>query len=218
MKRFIVLVFAFVFLLLFVGCENTENKGNDISQTPTNTITPTDTTNPIMEQPIDSNPIDTIKEIKSITDNTNDMDLPDVEEPFFEDERYIYIFGNPISQHVIVEYIDGNTENIKEALENGHIQITDLDKYSINYFAEPKLIEKIVDLTANGEISTADALEGFFSDSRYAYSFPSIKSKYVTVYYKDGTEQTVKDALAEGKIKISDLDWFGIQYYKEPVE
>jgi hypothetical protein len=64
MKRFIVLVFAFVFLLSFVGCENTENKGNDISQTPTNTITPTDT----------------IKEIKSITDNTNDMALPDVEE------------------------------------------------------------------------------------------------------------------------------------------
>ena len=216
MKRFIVLVFAFVFLLSFVGCENTENKGNDISQTPTNTITPTDTTNPIMEQPIDSNPIDTIKEIKSITDNTNDMDLPDVEEPFFEDERYIYIFGNPISQHVIVEYIDGNTENIGEALENGHIQITDLDKYSINYFAEPKLIENIIYHSDRG--GEPDALEGFYSDETYVYSFPSIRSSVVIVYYKDGTEQTVKDALAEGKIKISDLDWFGIQYCKDRIE
>ena len=31
-------------------------------------------------------------------------------------------------------------------------------------------------------------------------------------------EQNVKDALAEGKIKISDLDWLGIQYHKDPIE
>lgn len=48
MKRFIALVFASVFLLSFVGCGNTENKGNDISQTPTGTP------NSITKQPIDS--------------------------------------------------------------------------------------------------------------------------------------------------------------------
>lgn len=203
MKKIIALVLALIFLFSFSGCVNA------------------DTTNPITEQPIDSNFVDTIKEIKDITNNMNGMCFPDgfdIEEPFFEDESYIYIFGSPISQHVIVEYTDGSTENIKKALESGHIQITDLDKYSIHYASEPKLIEKIVDLTANGEISTDEALEGFFSDSRYKYSFPSIKSKYVTVYYKNGTEQNVKDALAEGKIKISDLDWFGIQYYKDPIQ
>ena len=211
MKIYIALVLAFGVLLSFVGCQNNENSGNDISQIST------ETTNPIIEQPIDSNPTDAIKEIKSITDNIGSMGLPDVEEPFFEDERYIYIFGNPISQYVIVEYTDGSTENVKEALENGHIHITDLDKYSIHYFAEPKFIENIVDLTENGEILTDDALEGFFSDDRYSYSFPSIKSQYITVYFKDGTEQNVKEALTEGKIRITDLDWFGIQYYKDPI-
>ena len=210
MKRFMTLVFAFVFLLSFAGCGDTENKESDISQTRT------DTTNSITEQPIDSNPIDKIKEIKSITDNTNDRAFPDVEEPFFEDESYIYIFGNPISQYVIVEYTDGSTENVKEALERGHIQITDLDKYSINYLAEPKLIENIIYHSDRGDGPAA--LEGFYSDDTYSYSFPSIRSNVVIVYYKDGTEQTVKDALAEGKIKISDLDWFGIKYYKEPIE
>ena len=77
-------------------------------------------------------------------------------------------------------------------------------------------IDKIVDLTENGEIGTDAALECFFSDGSYSYYFPSIKSQYITVYYKDGTEQNVKDALAEGKIKISYLDCFGIQYYKTP--
>ena len=79
-------------------------------------------------------------------------------------------------------------------------------------------IDKIIDLTENGEIGTDDALECFFSDGSYSYYFPSIKSQYITVYYKDGTEQNVKDALTEGKIKISDLDLFGISYYKSPNE
>ena len=204
MKKIIALVFALIFLFSFSGCRNTENKGNDISQTPTDTIF-----------------VDRIKEIKDITNNMNGMCFPDgfdIEEPFFEDESYIYIFGSPISQHVIVEYTDGSTENIKEALEKGHIQITDLDKYSIHYASEPKLIEKIVDLTKSGEIETADAHEYFFSDGSYSYYFSSIKSQHITVYYKDGTEQNVKDALAEGKIKISDLDWLGIQYHKDPIE
>ena len=79
-------------------------------------------------------------------------------------------------------------------------------------------IDKIIDLTENGEIGTDAALECFFSDGSYSYYFPSIKSQYITVYYKDGTEQNVKDALTEGKIKISDLDLFGISYYKSPNE
>ena len=79
-------------------------------------------------------------------------------------------------------------------------------------------IDKIIDLTENGEIGTDAALECFFSDGSYSYYFPSIKSQYITVYYKDGTEQNVKDALTEGKIKISDLDLFGIFYYKSPNE
>ena len=159
-----------------------------------------------------------MKEMVSITDNSTGMELPDVEEPFFEDDSHIYIFGNPISQYVAVKYSDGSTENIKEALENGRVQIADLDKCNINYFAEPKHIENIVDLTESGEFSTAAALEPFYRDNAYCYSFPSIKSQYVIVGYKDGSEQPVKDALAEGRIRITDLDWFGIQYYKEPLE
>ena len=97
MKKIIALVLALMFLFSLSGCGNT------------------DTTNPITEQPIESNFVDTIKEIKDITNNMSGMCFPDgfnVEEPFFEDENYIYIFGSPISQYVIVEYTDGSTENI----------------------------------------------------------------------------------------------------------
>ena len=205
MKKLTAFVFTLAVLLSFEGCGHTEDSGNDISPNPADT-TPAVTEAPVMDIPVEAN-----KEIESITKNTGSMELSDTEEPFFEDERYIYVFGNPTSEYVTVKYSDGSTENVKEALENGHIQITDLDKHKINYFTEPKHIETIVDMTESGEIATAEALECFFSDEKYTYYFPSIKSDYITVYYKDGTEQNVKDALSEGKINISALDWFGIQ-------
>ena len=119
---------------------------------------------------------------------------------------------------VFVKYTDGSIQNVKVALKSGNIKINDLDKYGIKYFAQPKLIEDIVDLTQSGKLATADALEGFYRDDNYTYFFTSIKSQYVIVYYVDGTKQNVKEALVEGKIKISDLDWFGIEYGKEPLK
>ena len=132
-------------------------------------------------------------------------------EQFYEDESFIYSFGNPISEYVIVKYTDGSSENVKEALENGHIQISVLDEHGIKYYAWHKFVENIIHLNNGAE---ATALEEFYSDDTYVYFFPTICSNSVIVYFKNGTEQTVKSALADGKIKISDLDWFGIKYYK----
>lgn len=80
---------------------------------------------------------------------------------------------------------------------------------------EESPVEAMVDRTVTEGIPTDQALEPFYEDEGFVYSFPSIRSGYVMVYYKDGTGQTVKEALAEGKIAVSDLDRFGISYYKE---
>ena len=61
-------------------------------------------------------------------------------------------------------------------------------------------------------------MEYFWRDDVYYYIFSSIKSDYIIVYYKDGSEQNVKEALKQGKIKITDLDLFDIHYDKEPLE
>jgi hypothetical protein len=59
------------------------------------------------------------------------------------------------------------------------------------------------------------ALETFYSDDKYDYMFPSIKSSYIEVEYKDGTKENVVEALNKGNINISDLDKYGIDYIKE---
>jgi len=201
MRRLIALILIPGFVLFLSACAHPGGKENE----PLRILT--DTVNPVTGQPPD-----TAKELESIVDNSKGMAFPGVLEVFFEDDGYTYSFGAPISEYVIVKYTDGSTEGVKAALENGHIQITDLDQYGICYFADPKRIENIVDLTEGGEIPTDTALEAFYRDDTYCYLFSTIKSHYVIVYYKDGTEEPVKDALAAGRIKITDLDRFGIHY------
>ena len=60
-------------------------------------------------------------------------------EKFFEDEMYDYFFGGIYSQHVIVHYADGTTEDIVTALNSGKASIADLNRFGIPYWAEPKV-------------------------------------------------------------------------------
>lgn len=60
------------------------------------------------------------------------------EQPFFEDEDNVYSFGGIYSEHVVVHYADGTTENITAALESGRASIADLDRFGVGYLVEPK--------------------------------------------------------------------------------
>lgn len=80
----------------------------------------------------------TDRSIACIYDETPCQELVDMEEVFFEDDNNKYIFGNPISQYIIVRYADGSEENIRVALENGRAIIGDLDRFGIHYWTEPK--------------------------------------------------------------------------------
>ena len=81
-----------------------------------------------------------------------------------------------------------------------------------------KEIEEIVDLVARDNLSCDEALEKFYQDENYTYSYSCIKSDNVIVKYNDGSEETVKDALQNNRITIQDLDKFNISYIKEEIE
>ena len=81
---------------------------------------------------------------------------------------------------------------------------------------EVKEVSEIIDRTVTEQITTDTALEEFYETHNDTYCFGSIKSEYVIVKYTDGTSETVKEALKNGRIKIDDLDKFGISYIKQP--
>lgn len=65
----------------------------------------------------------------------------DVEEPFYEDDVYVYIFGNPQSDYTVVKYSDGSEQKLVDALREGNIKITDLDTFGIKYYSEIKPVD-----------------------------------------------------------------------------
>ena len=79
---------------------------------------------------------------------------------------------------------------------------------------EKKLSYEIEDRTLNSDYSCATALEKFYSDELYDYSFPGIKSNYVIVVFSNSTEKNIIDALNDKDVKVEDLDTFNIKYYK----
>ena len=74
--------------------------------------------------------------ILTITDNSDEFGIPKWNEFFYSDRAGFYMFFGKFSEHIIVSYADGTTENVKDALRNGHIQISDLDKYDIEYYVQ----------------------------------------------------------------------------------
>lgn len=106
---------------------NLENQEND-----KNELTP-----PVInEKPEDNNLV-----IKNITDTTklsSNFACAQAIDVFYEDSNYKYYYTCIKSNYIIVEYTNGTKENIKVALKNNHIKITDLDKYNISYLKEQK--------------------------------------------------------------------------------
>jgi len=80
---------------------------------------------------------------------------------------------------------------------------------------EPIDPDTVVSITYDESYPTAEAIEPFWEDESYIYSFPSIRSQYITVTYGDGSTQTIREALQEGKASIEDLYLFDVHYYKE---
>ena len=73
----------------------------------------------------------------------------------------------------------------------------------------------IIDKSRNIDNFSCDtALEYFYEDEKYYYSYECLKSDYVIVKYSDGNEETVKEALNNNRIDIGTLDKFKIHYIK----
>ena len=76
---------------------------------------------------------------------------------------------------------------------------------------------KVMDIknTSKSDEVCADALEEFYQDDKYKYSFPCMISSKIIVYFNDGTQEYVRDALNKKDITINDLDKYKIKYLKE---
>ena len=141
MKKNKILCFLICCVLVFctfAGCEQAEESKTDISDSDiseTSKEVSTEASDEISEVS-EEEPfviVDTRKETSGETDGLLDIDI------IFEDEDYAYYFGSSLeTSSIIVEYSDGTTQSVKEALADGNITITDLDRFGIRYTKIPK--------------------------------------------------------------------------------
>ncbi len=80
---------------------------------------------------------------------------------------------------------------------------------------EAKRVDRIVDESEGKAVENTK--EVFYSLYDYTYSFDTAKSKYITVYYTDGTTDTLKDAIDKGVVTPNTLKRNGIAFIRENV-
>ncbi len=121
-------------LSVFAGCEQ-EEKGNDSVNNDISDENSQQIADNISKDQsnVDESTIEVI-DIVFPEDRLYDAALDN----FYEDDEYIYQFGCLMSDAITVYYSDGTTQNVKEALADGNIVITDLNKYNITYTKIPK--------------------------------------------------------------------------------
>ena len=103
-----------------------------------------------------------------------------------------------------------NAENISETVSEEISE--DVSKDNLE-----QLDFVIEDRTKLGE-ALPDMPEEIYRDNEWVYTLPDMRSGNIFVVYSDGTEQGIIEALAEGKVSITDLDTFDILYFKYPIE
>ena len=74
---------------------------------------------------------------------------------------------------------------------------------------------KIVDTSKGLDIAFATAIEEVYEDSRAVYCFSCIKSHYIMVYFTDGSEMNIKDALNSGLLTIDEAKALGVRFIEE---
>lgn len=127
----------------------------------------------------------------------------------------IFTFKRPI---FAIETID-NTEykgllyNTYNCSSYSYPQIkTKNTKFSCS--VKPKKIGNVVAIVDETEIC-AQAIEIFYIDEKYIYSFGCIKSNSIIVKYDSNYQEPLSEALKNKRITIKDLDKYNIGYIKE---
>ena len=75
-------------------------------------------------------------EIVDTSLSVSGFNCPQALEEIYKDSKNTYSLPCTKSSYIVVKYSDGSVENIKTALNNGNIKITDLKKFNIQYYTD----------------------------------------------------------------------------------
>lgn len=107
--------------------------------------------------------------------------------------------------------------NSKDTLSQSGENISETVSEEISEEVAERLTFVIEERFAIGDV-ILDVEEEIYRDDEWIYKLSDSRSSFLIVVYSDGTEQGIKEALAEGNVSITDLDTADIFYLKYPIE
>lgn len=122
-----------------------------------------------------------------------------------EDTKYCYF------QDTFVIFMkEENSDNPYFALKVDNCDILEKKEET----DEPKLIDYTM-MSNSDRYKVLDGEYKFYEDENYEYYYPTQKTKFVKVYFKNGDMMTAEEALKQGKITIDLLDKYEFEYIKK---
>lgn len=207
MRKIIILILSAILTVLLVGCaENMSIYRNGEHQT--------------------------IKKIEITENATNDRTMLEVRDNKNNKIKYYFVSGVGAT----VYYKDGTSESLESAMSKERVTSTDLKDFGIPYFLVPDAMlknekndpnvhqesatennvsEYVIKNIAGDEIgqNPNKGLLLFYEDEEFLYAFPTYEN--IVVYYENGKQESVTEALGAGRITFADLDAFEIDYLFE---
>jgi hypothetical protein len=136
---------------------------------------------------------------------------------FYEKEGEIYGGYFTVSGEndgIIIHFKDGTTMGVVEAFEKKLVELSDLDKYGVKYINNIASLD-IFDLTETYDCDVKKGKQEFYRDKNFSYTFSTQKDDYVKYIDKNGKTMLASEALKAGKIKLSDLGNWGVDFDKK---
>lgn len=139
--KFISILLCFIMVVaVFAGCDTPEESKSDTSSKDSLLHTSEEISETVSEEIS----VDVSEEVSEglgfvIVDKRGEKTMwGESLDTFYIDENYEYAFSNTdMHKYIIVEYEDGTSQNVKEAIEAGKITIADLDRFNIEYYLLP---------------------------------------------------------------------------------
>ena len=159
----------------------------------------------------------------SIRDN---IATSDAMEEFYEDDVYIYEFGSIVSELIECTFSDGTVMNVRKALAEGMISISDLDKFNISYSKREKKLNEctaeVAEISENRMIVIPDS--GFYYTDKVIVHCKQIISELsinagdkVCIEYSGGIMESIPPQVVASRISILEKASDEVEYSFTPI-
>ena len=150
----------------------------------------------------------------------------DAMEAFYEDDVYIYEFGSIVSELIECTFSDGTVMNVRKALAEGMISISDLDKFNISYSKREKKLNEftaeIAEISENRMIVIPDS--GFYYTDKVIVHCKQIISELsinagdkVCIEYSGGIMESNPPQVVASRISILEKASDEVEYSFTPI-